>query len=51
VVSPPWVRETLIALKMDPSPGLPAAEVARAYANSVEGGSTGQILDARKVHP
>jgi NAD(P)-dependent dehydrogenase (short-subunit alcohol dehydrogenase family) len=48
VVSPPWIRETLVALKMDPSSGLPAAEVARAYARSVEGGFTGQIIDARK---
>jgi NAD(P)-dependent dehydrogenase (short-subunit alcohol dehydrogenase family) len=49
VVSPPWITETLVALKMDPSPGLPAAEVAKAYAWSVEGGVTGQIIDARKI--
>jgi NAD(P)-dependent dehydrogenase (short-subunit alcohol dehydrogenase family) len=29
VVSPPWVTETLIALKMDPSAGMPAATVAQ----------------------
>jgi NAD(P)-dependent dehydrogenase (short-subunit alcohol dehydrogenase family) len=50
VVSPPWVKETLIALKMDPSHGLPAAEVAKAYLQSVEGGASGQIIDARKAH-
>jgi len=49
VVSPPWVTETLVALKMDPAPGLPAAEVAKAYAWSVEGGATGQVIDARKI--
>ncbi len=49
VVSPPWVSETLVALKMDPANGLPAAEVARAYVKSVEGGATGQTIDARKV--
>src|SRR5271170_2121477 len=40
VVSPPWVTETLIAYKMDPANGLPAAEVAKAYVRSVEGGAT-----------
>ena len=48
-VSPPWVRETLLALKMDPSPGMPAATVARAYLASIEGTATGQIIDPRKV--
>ena len=49
VVSPPWVSETLVALNMDPSPGLPADQVAKAYAQGVEGGAAGQIIDARKV--
>ena len=49
VVSPPWVKETLAALNMDPSPGLPADEVAKAYAQSVEGSATGQVIDARKT--
>ena len=30
-VSPPRVKETLVKLGMDPSAGLPSAEVARAY--------------------
>jgi NAD(P)-dependent dehydrogenase (short-subunit alcohol dehydrogenase family) len=47
VVSPPWVTETLVALKMDPARGLPAAEVAKAYARSVEGDSTGQTIYAK----
>src|SRR5271154_3309808 len=42
VVSPPWVTETLIAYKMDPAHGIPAAEVAKAYVKSVEGDATGQ---------
>ena len=50
VVSPPWVTETLVAYKMDPANGLPAAKVAQAYVKSVEGSATGQIIDARKVH-
>ena len=50
VVSPPWVTETLIAYKMDPANGLPAAELAKAYVKSIEGEATGLIIDARKVH-
>ena len=49
VVSPPWVTETLIARKMDPSIGLPAATVAQAYLASVEGTATGQTLDPRTL--
>lgn len=47
VVSPPWVTETLIARKMDPSIGLPAATVAQAYLAGVEGTVTGQTIDPR----
>jgi len=47
VVSPPWVTETLIARKMDPSIGLPAATVAQAYLVGVEGTATGQTIDPR----
>jgi NAD(P)-dependent dehydrogenase (short-subunit alcohol dehydrogenase family) len=46
VVAPGWVRETLVAMKMDPSSGVPAAQVAETYVKSVEGSMTGQILDA-----
>ena len=44
-VSPPWVTETLRALKMDPSQGLPAAVVARSYVRSVTGTGTGLTLE------
>jgi len=44
-VSPPWIREILIALKMDPSQGLPAVAVARAYVAAVTGRSNGETLD------
>ena len=47
VVSPGWVTETLQLLKMDPSTGTPAAVVARAYVQSLEGRQTGTVLDAR----
>jgi hypothetical protein len=49
VISPPGIRETLVALNMDPSSGMPADEVAKAYAQSVEGSATGKIIDARKT--
>ena len=45
-VSPGWVTETLVALKMDPAQGTPAAQVARTYVKAVEGSMTGQVLDA-----
>jgi len=44
-VSPPWVSETLQALKMDPSQGLPAAVVAQTYVQSVSGRNTGATLE------
>ncbi len=45
VVSPPWVSETLAAMNMDPSHGLPATTVARSYVDSVTGTINGQVLD------
>jgi NAD(P)-dependent dehydrogenase (short-subunit alcohol dehydrogenase family) len=47
IVSPPWLSETLQAHGLDPSTGLPAADVARAYVASVEGKQTGTVLDPR----
>ena len=44
VVSPPWVAETLQAMGRDPSAGLPAAKVASAYVESVEGRRNGEVL-------
>jgi NAD(P)-dependent dehydrogenase (short-subunit alcohol dehydrogenase family) len=45
VVSPPWVAETLQAMGWPAVPdSLPAAVVARAYVESVEGKMTGQVL-------
>jgi NAD(P)-dependent dehydrogenase (short-subunit alcohol dehydrogenase family) len=49
VVSPPWVTETLIARGMDPSIGLPADRVARAYLTSLDGTMTGQVIDPRNL--
>jgi NAD(P)-dependent dehydrogenase (short-subunit alcohol dehydrogenase family) len=49
VVSPPWVSETLRAMGRDPSGGLPASDVARAYVESVEGAQTGKVMTPRAM--
>jgi NAD(P)-dependent dehydrogenase (short-subunit alcohol dehydrogenase family) len=46
-VSPPWVKETLEALGMDTSIGMPAERVAQAYRSSVSGSRSGIIINAR----
>jgi len=46
-VSPPWVKETMAKLGMDPTPGLPAADVAKAYLAAVEGTMQGEIIAAK----
>jgi NAD(P)-dependent dehydrogenase (short-subunit alcohol dehydrogenase family) len=43
-VSPGWVRESLEQLGMDAAHGMPAAEVARAYVDAVEGTATGRAI-------
>jgi NAD(P)-dependent dehydrogenase (short-subunit alcohol dehydrogenase family) len=45
VVSPPWVAETLAAMGRDPSGGMPAADVAKAYLDAVTGAATGALFD------
>jgi NAD(P)-dependent dehydrogenase (short-subunit alcohol dehydrogenase family) len=44
-VSPPWVKETMVKFGMDPTPGLAASDVARAYVAAVEGSHQGKVLD------
>ena len=44
VVSPSWVSETLRAMGRDPAGGLPAADVAQSYVESVEGTQTGAVI-------
>jgi NAD(P)-dependent dehydrogenase (short-subunit alcohol dehydrogenase family) len=36
-VSPPWVKETMVKLGMDPTPGLASADVAKAYGGRSRG--------------
>ena len=47
-ISPPWITETLVAFKMDPSWGIPADDAAKAYVAAVEGTDNGQVLDCRR---
>ncbi|WP_250533783.1 short chain dehydrogenase [Caballeronia sp. AZ10_KS36] len=44
VVSPGWVAETLQSMGKDPSGGVPAADVARAYKRTIDEAITGQVL-------
>lgn len=44
-VSPGWVSETLKAMGHHPDGGTPAATVARAYVEAVEGRATGSIVE------
>jgi NAD(P)-dependent dehydrogenase (short-subunit alcohol dehydrogenase family) len=44
-VSPPWVKETMVKFGMDPTPGLAASDVAKAYVTAVEGSHLGKVLD------
>jgi NAD(P)-dependent dehydrogenase (short-subunit alcohol dehydrogenase family) len=46
-VSPVFVKETLEAMGMDSSKGMPAEKVALAYKESVEGLRNGEIIDVR----
>lgn len=46
-VSPGWVRETMAKMGMDPTPGVAAADVARAYAAAALGTMTGAVLTPR----
>ncbi|MCC7326021.1 MAG: short chain dehydrogenase [Burkholderiales bacterium] len=48
-VSPGWVTETLLANKMDPTAGTPAATVAHFYVQAIEGKMTGQTIVVRRA--
>lgn len=47
-VSPVFVKETLEKMGMDPSTGMPAADVAKTYKAAIEGEFHGETLDVRK---
>lgn len=48
-VSPVFVKETMEAMGMDSSGGMPAEKVALAYKESVEGKRNGEVLDVRDL--
>lgn len=48
-VNPPWVKETMVKLGMDPTSGLASAEVAKGYVAAVEGSRHGVILEPRQL--
>jgi NAD(P)-dependent dehydrogenase (short-subunit alcohol dehydrogenase family) len=47
-VSPAWVKETMEAMGMDSSPGIPAQETAKVYIESLKDTHRGEILDVRR---
>ncbi len=47
VVSPGWVKETMVKFGMDPSPGKAALDVARAYVEAVEGSMNGETIEPK----
>lgn len=47
VVSPPWVEETIAEYGLAGFRGLPAARVARAYAEAVTTGRSGTVIEPR----
>jgi len=49
VVSPGWITETLVAMGMDPAPGLPASEAAGFYIRQMESGAAGSVMAAAKL--
>jgi NAD(P)-dependent dehydrogenase (short-subunit alcohol dehydrogenase family) len=44
-VSPGWVKETMVKLGMDSSPGMPATTLAGFYVAAVEGTMNGAVID------
>jgi NAD(P)-dependent dehydrogenase (short-subunit alcohol dehydrogenase family) len=44
VVSPGWIRETLVKLRMNPDAGTPVTVVAETYLKAIEGTMNGQVL-------
>lgn len=49
VVSPPWVKETLIQRQLDPAPGLSANDVAKAYVAALEGPYNGSTIEPSTI--
>ena len=48
VVSPVFAKETMAMMGMDSAQGMPAAQFAPSYRESIEGTRNGEVLDVRK---
>ena len=48
-VSPGWVAETMVAMGMDPEPGMPAKEIAQIYVDLIEKSHSGEVIIAAKM--
>ena len=46
VVSPGWVKETMVRMGLDPAPGMAALDVAELYLQAVQGSSNGEVIKA-----
>lgn len=44
LISPGWIRESLVGMGADGAAGTPAAEVARRYLTCINGDQTGQTI-------
>jgi NADP-dependent 3-hydroxy acid dehydrogenase YdfG len=49
-VSPGWISETMLAMGMDPEPGMPVAEVAHLFLDFIKHGENGQVVAAISTH-
>lgn len=47
-ISPGWVKETMVKMGMDPTPGVSAVDCAKAYVSAVEGTDQGKIIGTMK---
>ncbi|USD67409.1 short chain dehydrogenase [Vibrio sp. SCSIO 43136] len=47
-ISPGWVAETMVAMGMDPEPGLPASDVAQHYIELLDQSTSGEVVVAAK---
>ncbi len=48
-VSPGWIAETMEAMGMDPTPGLPAAEAAKRFVEVLESADNGVVVPAMRT--
>jgi NAD(P)-dependent dehydrogenase (short-subunit alcohol dehydrogenase family) len=47
VVSPGWIKETMVRMNLDPTSGTSARDVARLYLDALEGEMHGEVIEER----